>query len=62
MSESTYLILEANDFEHMTRQVNKLMEDGWEPLGGPFAWMDGYLGQAMVQRNNDPRCSGPEGE
>ncbi len=32
-----YKILPANDVAELETEVEKYLQDGWEPLGGPFS-------------------------
>lgn len=51
-----YKIIEVDDNDELEEKVKKLLQKGWQPLGGPFCgnyFEDGieeaYIGQAMVK-------------
>ena len=57
MSAETYQIVKTTSSpEALTHQVNRLIEQGWEPQGGVAAWGGpmggGCLFQAMVKRES----------
>jgi Domain of unknown function (DUF1737) len=52
-----YIILEAGDVKELTRQVQELIDQGWEPQGGVSAasnqTMVWWYYQAMIRRERD---------
>jgi hypothetical protein len=57
-----YAIAEARDqAAHLAKQVNKLIEDGWKPIGGVAVHSDSgfwWFYQAMVRTSSAPVASG----
>ena len=53
-----YTILEAGSIAELARQVQQLIDEGWEPQGGVSAASNQALVwwyyQAMVRRERDP--------
>ena len=47
-----YVIIHENSRKMTSETVLNLIEDGWEPLGGPFVYQDA-LHQAMIKYEYD---------
>lgn len=45
-----YTIVAKNDKDELVMNVNNLIQDGWEPLGGPL-YDGGHYFQAMVKQS-----------
>ena len=54
-----YQIIRESSRKMTSETVLNLIEDGWEPLGGPFVYQD-VLNQAMIKYTiNDPYVTDP---
>jgi len=54
-----YQIIRESSRKMTSETVLNLIEDGWEPLGGPFVYQD-VLNQAMIKYTiNDPVVTAP---
>ena len=50
MAVRQYRVVRNKMFLRLAEQVNKLIENGWQPQGGIATDSEGFLYQAMVKR------------
>jgi hypothetical protein len=58
MKPMTYLTVRAKETGELDEKVNASLGDGFELYGTPYATSDGWICQALVKEDQDPKKFG----